>query len=159
MLDDCGRCFCFCVRCVCCHFAYHCTTPATAIICYHISGIFTSKPPSTNEVLYVCDGSRLSITCSHNNTNIGVTRWTFSNFSACENGIVIRHSDPRDTSCGPIMFHGISRQTQPMLKSTASVIASPLLNGTVVECLDRAGIDPDVIGNTAIVVIGEYIII
>ena len=135
------------------HFALASCSAIIKIYLSH-SDSFTSSPASIDGDLYVYNGWQFSITCSHNNTAVGVTRWTFSDLDSCVS-ISIDHFTSRNQTCGPFVFHNISGQEEETLNSTASADASLLLNGTDVECLDSAGTRQQVVGSTSIVVIGK----
>lgn len=75
-------CYCFYDRCVVLHFALASCSAIIKIYLSH-SDSFTSSPASIDGDLYVCNGWQFSITCSHNNTAVGVTRWTFSDLDSC----------------------------------------------------------------------------
>lgn len=123
----------------------------------HIPGFLVSTPRSINEVITVCSGSQITLTCSHNNTDTGVTRWVFTNISGCESNTISHDLSITSTlACGPFTFSGITElQSETVtLNSTATANASSMLNGGVVQCLDSAGTTSNTIGYSSIFVIG-----
>ena len=114
-----------------------------------VVGILTTNHESSNGVLTVCPGDFISITCTHNNTLSGVTRWEVRGSSAsCDKTIV--HGTP-DTTCGPFVITMISGTSGPTFHSTAQITATEGLNGSVVECFDT-GLD-SLVGNINIKVL------
>lgn len=99
----------------------------------------SSTFPVVNEVLIVYTQETISLTCSHDNSNSGVTRWMFSPPIDCTS--LIDHTNPSTTSpCGPFVFHNISVAAPNMLlSSTAVATASVAMTGTMVACRNANG--------------------
>ncbi len=65
-----------------------------------------------------------------------------------------------DLECGPFTFTMISNDTGSELSSTAQLAAVPeALDGAVVECLNSAGSNPDLVGTITIQVVGESMLV
>ena len=125
-------------------------------------GYFETVPPATYDdsgtpLLIACAGDQISLTCSHSNSDNGVTLWTFtpSKLNNC-NRVPIDHNNPDDEqSCGPFMFENITHISLTTLNSTAVFTANVSISNTVAECRDSPGGDYNQVGNITICVIGN----
>ena len=99
----------------------------------------SSRPPPIGGTLTVRTGNQISLTCSHDNDNNGVTRWIFGLPVDCSQ--LIDHNNPSLASpCGPFEFHNVSMLSAgAMLSSTAVASAGASMTGSAVMCRDSAG--------------------
>ncbi|XP_064397675.1 uncharacterized protein LOC135344395 isoform X2 [Halichondria panicea] len=96
-------------------------------------------PLSANGVLTLCPDVPLSITCSHNNTASGSTRWRITGTTTQNCNALLSHDPPDNEACGPFIITSTSNMDS-VLSSTAELVAVPeTLDGAMVECLDGAG--------------------
>ena len=122
-------------------------------------------PPATYDdsgtpLLIACAGDKISLTCSHSNSDNGVTLWTFTPSNHCNRTRVpIDHINPDGVPpCGPFMFENITRispTTPTALSSTVVFIANESISNTLVECRDSVGDVYNQVGNITICVIGK----
>ncbi len=96
----------------------------------------TSTPESTNGVLTACPGDRISITCIHNITSIGLTRWELPGvMSLC----LILHDGSAPPQCAPFTITMVSDNSGTTVSSTVEItVTDRALDGEMVEC--RAGL-------------------
>ncbi len=93
-----------------------------------------STPESTNGVLTACPRDRISITCTHNVTGIGFTRWELPGVSLC----LVVH-DGSTPQCDPFTITMISDNSGTTVNSTVEItVTDRALDGEMVEC--RAGL-------------------
>ena len=105
---------------------------------------------ATNEVLTVCPGDFISITCSHN-TTLGITRWEVSQTnSSADCNAAVSHGAPLDTACGLGNITMISGSTPPF-NSTFQARATEELNGALVQCF-YGGHQDSLVGSVSIIV-------
>ncbi len=99
-------------------------------------GNLMSTPESTNGVLKVCPGDRISITCIHNITaGIGLTRWELPGVSLC---LVVYDGSP--PNCAPFTITMVSDNSGTTVSSTVEMtVTDRALDGEMVEC--RAGLN------------------
>ena len=106
---------------------------------------------ATNEVLTVCPGDFISIACSHNTPDLGITRWEVSQTnSSADCNEAVAHGAPVDTSCGLGNITMISGSTPPF-NSTFQARATEELNGALVQCF-YSGHPDTLVGNVSIIV-------
>ena len=121
-----------------------------------VFGLFESNPAHVDGMLTACVGDQISLTCSHDNLDDGVTVWTVSPPVGCMETII--HSYPIHASqCGPFTFQDISDLTGDSiapLSTTAIATANVSMNGAVVECRDSTGREFNQIGNTTLCIVG-----
>ena len=117
-------------------------------------GSFQSTPsPQDNGLLQVCDGETISLSCSHENTASGISRWVFSPPLDCS--FIVDHASPDlSRGCGPFQLE-TATMNNGTLMSTVAATADTTITGTVVECRDSGGISFNVIGNISICVLGK----
>ncbi len=87
------------------------------------------------DVLTVCPGDMVSLTCSHNNTGGELTRWQVSNESVmlCEE--LVRHSSGlSENFCDQFRISMISDVSGSTLNSTIVIPVIEALDGIVIEC-------------------------
>ena len=115
-----------------------------------------STPAHVGGVLTACAGDQISLTCSHDNLNSGVTSWLFYQPVDCTE--VIDHAPPISTDpCGPFTFQDVSiLAPDAVLSSTAVATANTSMTSTVVECRDSAGILYDQVGNISLCILSKY---
>ena len=107
---------------------------------------------ATNEVLTVCPGDFISITCSHD-TTLGISRWEVSQTnSSADCNVAVSHgaSAPMDTACGLGNITMITGPTPPY-NSTFQLRATEELNGALVQCFS-SGLPNSLVGNVSIVI-------
>ena len=115
--------------------------PITGVL---ITSSLLSNPEASNEVLTVCPGDLISITCSHNNTAVGITRWRVSQTnSSADCNVAVSHGAPMDTACGLSNITMNSGSTPPF-KSTFQARATKQLNGALVQCFSSGRSDSQV---------------
>ena len=119
------------------------------------NGLFETFPGHVGGVLPVCVDHEVFIRCGHSNLNTGVTRWVLSTPVNCSE--VIQHRAPTDPyQCGPFSFQDVTMlAVGAVLSSTADATANTSMTGTIVECRDSAGINPQTIGSTTLCVVGK----
>ena len=114
---------------------------------------------SGTPLLIACAGDQISLTCSHSNSDNGVTLWIFTPSNDC-NRRSLDHNNPDDVPpCGPFMFENITHISQTRssaLSSTAVFTANESISNTLVECRDNAGNAYNQVGNITICVVGEF---
>ena len=121
-----------------------------------VAATLTSSLNSTNETITVCPGVPISLTCTHDNNNSGVTRWIVTNTSTANCEVTVAHGSPMppDDMCGLFTITMISGSaSSTMFTSTAQTTATEALNGAVVECFS-SGLDTSLLGNITINVLG-----
>lgn len=116
---------------------------------------FEFSPANSNGVLTTCVGEHVSLTCSHDNSATGITRWLFSSPIDCSE--TIDHNPPINTRpCGPFTFQDVTEiRPNGLFNSTAVAIASTSMTGAVAECRDSSGEVYNQIGTTSICIIGK----
>ena len=116
---------------------------------------FVSTPHHIGVVLTACAGDQISLTCSHDNVGIGVTRWVVSAPIDCSE--TVDHNPPISTDpCGPFTFQDVTEiPDDVLLNSTAVVIANASMSGGVVECRDGGGSIFNQIGNVTLCIIDQ----
>ncbi len=90
---------------------------------------------SVQDVLTVCPGEMVSLTCTHDNVAGEQTRWRVSNESVmlCEE--LVRHSSGlSEYFCDQFLISMISDNTGSTLNSTIVIPATEALDGIVIEC-------------------------
>ncbi len=105
----------------------------------------------------MCPGVPISLTCTHDNDNSGVTRWIVTNTATanCEESVAHGSLMPPDDMCGLFTITMISGTFSPtMFTSTAQTTATEAINGAVVECFS-SGLDTSLIGNITINILGK----
>ncbi len=108
----------------------------------------------------MCPGVPISLTCTHNNDNSGVTRWRVTNTSTANCEVTVAHGStmPPDAVCVPsglFTITTISGTLSPtMFTSTAQTTATEALNGAVVECFS-SGLGSSLLGTVTINVLGR----
>lgn len=118
----------------------------------------TSDPPQFDGVVTVCSGGSVSLTCSHNNTETGNTRWIIFSSGVTTCSTTISGSSSSD-ACEPYFtFVDESELSEGVVSSIAQVAsANTSMNDIVVECRDSAGIFFTSIGNISFCVIGLFL--
>ena len=117
---------------------------------------FESTPAHIGGVLMACVSDQISLTCSHDNDDRGVTRWIFSPPVDCSE--TINHNDPISAQpCGPFTFQDVTEKTQDtiLFNSTAVATANASMNGAIVECRDGSGSAFNQIGNVSLCIIDQ----
>ena len=139
---------------------YFTATAISLLRVFHDAALcsFESTPAHVGGVLAACAGDQISLTCSHDNLDSGVTRWIqVSQPMVQDCSEVIDHNIPNSADpCGPFTFQDVSMLAlDAVLSSTAVATANTSMTGTVVECRDSAGILSASIGNVTLCVYGE----
>ena len=119
-----------------------------------ITGAVSTLTTDHNVNLTVCPKDCISITCSHTNNNIKVTRWDFVvNDSTCLT--FISHGDSPDTTCGVFNITMISDNSGPTFSSTVQTTATEALDGALVKCKENSGD----FGTLTISVLGRQLVV
>lgn len=118
------------------------------------SASLSSSPGQINGVVTACRSEPISLTCTHNNTITGNTRWVVGPPVDCAK--TISSSVPPGQSCEPIIsFQDVSVLSEGIVSSRATVnTANTSVNSTVLECRDGAGILFNTVGNVSICILG-----
>ena len=113
-----------------------------------------SQSAQINGVVTACRGEALSLTCTHNNTVTGNTRWVVGQPVDCAETISSTVSPGQ--SCAPtVTFKDVSMLNEGIVSSTATLsTANTSVNGTVIECRDGAGIIFNSVVNVSICILG-----
>ena len=121
--------------------------------------VLESVPPAEDGVLTVYTGQQISLTCSHNNTITGTTRWIASPPIDCVTDVSHTSSIP-PPPCGPFVFQEITPLVFPSspLNSTAVAIATDDMNGTNIECLGGNVLSSFSVGNILLSVISPTVV-
>ena len=122
--------------------------------------VLESIPPAEDGVLTVYAGQQISLTCSHNNTVTGTTRWIASPPVDCVTDISHSSSNP-PPPCGPFMFQGITPLISPfpsLLNSTAVATSTTNMNGTNIECRGGNAISSFSVDNISLSVISPTVV-
>ena len=106
-----------------------------------------------NEILTVCPGAPISLTCSYEVFSNVVTRWEVTGPTTC--AVLIGHDPPTPGTCGPFTINMVSAMFDTPRSSTAQATATDQLHGVTVMCRDGSrGSDPQV-GIVTIRVVGK----
>ena len=114
---------------------------------------------AVNGILTTCSGNQIAITCSHNQTVSRSTTWNVSPPVNCST--IITHSEnPVTPPCGSstFVFQGVNSLSTPgttALNSTAVIMATVMVSGSVVECRGGNRVGFISVGNISLCVIGE----
>ena len=116
------------------------------LISVGIACTLTFVPDSVKAgVLTVCPGGPFAITCTHDNTASGVTRWVVSGTTSANCNETVSHDNPVDTSCGLLNVTMISDTTGPTVNSTAQTTATEALNGALIQCYFSSSNSPQAV--------------
>ncbi|XP_064402742.1 uncharacterized protein LOC135348446 isoform X2 [Halichondria panicea] len=113
---------------------------------------FLSNITDEREVLTVCPGELVSLTCSHDNVNGEQSRWEISGAMSC-NGLVSHTTGFAEYTCGQFTITMVSNNTGPTVSSTIQIPVTEVLNGTLIECLAGGLFSSPLVGNTTLNVI------
>ncbi len=101
------------------------------------SSAFLANSTDEGDVLTVCLGEIVSLTCTHDDIAGEVTRWTTRGTVSCS--VIVSHvgNSGSKQPCGqtPFTIIMISDDTGPVVSSTIRTTATKALDGTVIECL------------------------
>ena len=121
---------------------------------------FLANSTDEGDVLTVCLGEIVSLTCTHDNVAGEVTQWTTSGTVSCS--VLVSHvvNSGSEQPCGqtPFTITMISDDTGPVVSSTIRTTATEALDGTVIECFAGGLSSSPRIGNTTVNVIGIHVI-
>ena len=111
--------------------------------------------------LTTCSGNQITITCSHNQTETRSTTWNVSPPVNCST-IITHRQNPYIPPCGSstFMFQGVnslSMSGTTVLNSTAVVMATIMVSGSVVECRGGNKVGFISVGNISLCVVGKPI--
>ena len=128
----------------------------TCIIHLYIDavGTLTTVPGHINGVLGVCPGETVTLTCTHNTTNSGQTRWEILGGDVC----TVTHDGTRLPTCGLLNITMTSDNPASTLTSTAEIKATESMTDTIVQCFGGAFQISPQIGNVTIRVNGEALL-
>ena len=109
------------------------------------------------QVLTVCAGDQIVLTCQHTLVSNQASRWTFTPpVSDCTRRVIDHNNHDDVEQCGPFTFHNVTAiDESPMkLSSTAVAMADESMNGIFIQCWDSERNDANLIGNITLCVIG-----
>ena len=106
------------------------------------------------DVLTVCPGELVSLTCTHDDVIGGITRWQVSGPMSCI-ALVPHDSGLHKHICGLFTITMISDNSGSTLNSTIQIPATEALNSTVVTCLAGGSATSPQAGNTTLNVISK----
>ena len=115
---------------------------------------FLSNITDEREMLTVCPGELVSLTCSHDNVNGELSRWEISGAMSC-NGLVSHNTGFAEYTCGQFTITMVSNNTGPTVSSTIQIPVTEVLNGTLIKCFAGGLFSSPQVGNTTLNVIGE----
>ncbi|XP_064403230.1 uncharacterized protein LOC135348785 isoform X3 [Halichondria panicea] len=113
---------------------------------------FLSNITDEREMLTVCPGELVSLTCSHDNVNGEQSRWEISGAMSC-NGLVSHTTGFAEYTCGQFTITMVSNNTGPTVSSTIQIPVTEVLNGTLIECFAGGLFSSPLVGNTTLNVI------
>lgn len=113
------------------------------------------------QVLTVCAGDQIVLTCQHNVVSNQASRWTFTPpLSDCTRRVIDHNNNDDVEKCGPFTFHNVTAVDEsPMeLSSTVVAMVDESMSGILIQCWDSERNDANLIDNITLCVIGiiEY---
>ena len=112
------------------------------------------------QVLTVCAGDQIVLTCQHNVVSNQASRWAFTPPLFDCTRRVIDHSNHDDVEqCGPFTFHNVTGVDESPLELSSTAVArvDEFMNGILIQCWDSERTDANLIGNITLCVIGIII--
>ena len=106
------------------------------------------------DLLTVCPGELVSLTCTLDNVAGGLTRWQVSGPMSCV-ALVPHDAGWQEDVCGPFTITMISDDSGSVLSSTIQIPATETLNSTVVTCLAGGSGSSPQVGNTTLNVLSK----
>ena len=110
-----------------------------------------------SQMLTVCPGEVVSLTCSHDNVGGQQTLWriiTLGNAVLC-NRVVSHVTDPVEDPCGSFSFNNINDNTGSTLNSTIVIPVTSDLDGVVIRCFAGGFLSSPLFGNVTLKVISK----
>ena len=112
--------------------------------------MLTTNHHVTNGAVTVYCGELISVTCTHDNTYSGVTRWEVKGTTAADCvETVLHYSFSGDSTCGLFTITVLTGTSGSIFNSTAQAMVTEELNGAVVECFSTGLLNSQV-GNVTL---------